>query len=121
MNWKKGIGFGVLVWMVMFIVVSILIAYKMPQNMTFSVVVTVVTLVAVYFFARNIKPKSSGEAIKYGLVFAIVGITLDFLISKRFAPNIFSSVFYWVSYILVVLIPLLAIKKHQLNTNNSFQ
>jgi len=111
MNWKKGIGFGIIVWAAMFIVVCILIAYKMPQNMLFNVITTVISLVVVFFCAKNIAPKSMGSALKYGLVFAVVGIILDYFISLRFAPNIFSSVSYWVSYLLVVLVPLLTVKK----------
>ncbi len=111
MKIKKAIGFGALVWAIMFIVVCILIAYKMPQNMLFTIITTVVTLVAVFFFAKNIAPKNFGEAILYGLVFAVVGIILDFIISQRFAPDIFNSVFYWISYLLVILVPMLAVKK----------
>jgi len=111
MNWKKGILFGLLVWAIMFIVVCVLLAYKMPQNMLFTIITTIITLVAVYFLVRNIAPKSYLEAIEYGLIFAVIGIILDFLISKRFAPDIFVSVSYWVSYVLVVLVPLLTVKK----------
>jgi len=110
-NCKKALGFGALVWAVMFIVVCILIAYKMPQNMLFTVITTVISLVTVYFCAKNIAPKSSMEAIKYGFVFAVVGIVLDFLISRMFAPNIFNSLSYWISYLLVILVPLLTVKK----------
>lgn len=111
MNWKKALGFGILVWIIMFVVVSILVAYKMSQGTSFSVITTIVTLVAAYLLARNIAPKSSGQAIQYGLVFAIVGIILDFFISNKFAPGMFNSIFYWISYLLIVLIPLLAVKK----------
>ncbi|MEI6581250.1 MAG: hypothetical protein WCO07_03730 [bacterium] len=117
-NYKKALGFGALVWAVMFIVVCILLAYKMPENMLFNVIVTVISLVAVYFCAKNIAPQSYMEAIKYGLVFAVVGIILDFLISRMFAPNIFSSVSYWVSYLLIVLVPLLVVKKTQVQPQN---
>ena len=113
-NWKKGLGFGIIVWAVMFIVVCILLAYKMPQNMLFTVIVTAITLVAVFFFAKNIAPKNYVEALEYGVVFVIVGIILDFLISRMFAPNIFKEVSYWVSCLLVALIPLLTVKKHQI-------
>ncbi|MEI8175144.1 MAG: hypothetical protein WCG28_04315 [bacterium] len=111
MNWKKGIGFGALVWAVMFIVVCILLGYKMPQNIIFDIIVTLFSLIAVYFCAKNITPKSYMEAMEYGLVFVVVGIVLDFLISRMFAPNIFSSVSYWISYLLVMFVPLLAVKK----------
>ena len=121
LNWKKGIMFGALVWAVMFIVVCILLAYKMPQNMIFSVIVTAISLLAVYFLAKNIAPKSFGQAIKYGLIFAIVGIILDFLISSKFAPNIFDSMSYWISYLLIVFVPMLAVKKNISSKNHDPQ
>ena len=121
MNWKKGIGFGALVWAIMFIVVSILVGYKMPQTMMFSIIVMIISLIATYFLAKNIAPKNYMEAIEYGLIFAVVGIILDFLISQRFAPNIFSTVSYWVSYVLIVLVPLLTVKKMPMQLENPQQ
>jgi len=117
-NWKKGLGFGAIVWAIMFIVVCILLAYKMPQNMLFTAIVTLISLIAVFFFAKNIAPKNYMEALEYGLVFAVVGIILDFLISKRFAPDIFYQASYWVSYLLVVLVPLLTVKKSKIESQN---
>ncbi len=118
-NWKKGLGFGAIVWAIMFIVVCILLAYKMPQNMLFTVITTVITLIAVFFLAKNIAPKNYMEALKYGVVFAVVGIILDFLISRMFAPNIFNEVYYWVSYLLIILVPLLTVKKLKIESQNT--
>ena len=111
MNWKKALGFGVLIWVVMFILISIFIAYNMTVGLLVNAVVTIVTLVVAYFLARNIAPSGSGIALKYGLVFAVVGIVLDYLISQKFAPGMFASVWYWVYYVLLLLVPLLAVKK----------
>jgi hypothetical protein len=111
MNWKKAIGFGVLVWIVMFVVISAFVSYGITSGMTMTVVATAVSLVVAYVAARNIAPESYGMALWYGLVFAAVGIVLDFLISQRFAPGMFSNVSYWVNYLLVVLVPMLAVKK----------
>ena len=89
--------------------------------MLFTIITTVISLVAVYFCAKNIAPKNYLEAIEYGLIFAVVGVILDFLISKRFAPDIFISVSYWVSYILVILVPLLTVKKTLTQPQNPSQ
>ena len=113
-NWKKALGFGALIWIIMFVVISALVAYGAPSgglSMTWNVVVTVISLAVAYLCARNVAPKSYSVALGYGLVFAAVGIILDFLISQRFAPGMFSSMAYWVSYILLVFVPLLAVKK----------
>ena len=120
-NWKKGILFGLLIWAIMFVVVSILVAYKMPQTLLFTIIVTVASLVAGYLCAKNIVPKNYMEALEYGVIFAIVGIILDFLISKRFAPDIFISISYWVSYILIMLVPLLTVKKMRTEPQNPQQ
>jgi len=115
MNWKKALMFGALVWIIMFVVVSIFIAYGAPSgslSMTLNIIVTVIGLVAVYLVVRYLAPQSYSIAIQYGLVFAVIGVVLDFLISQKFAPGMFSSIFYWVSYVLVVLVPLLAVKKN---------
>jgi len=110
-NLKKGVLFGVLVWVVMFIVICILIAYKMPENIWATIITMVASLIAVYFCAKNLAPKSFMEALEYGVVFAIVGIILDLLISRMFAPDIFSTVSYWASYLLIILVPLSTVKK----------
>jgi len=111
MNWKKALGFGALIWVIMFIVISALVGYGLSDNAMFTMAVTVISLVVAYLAARNLAPGSQAKAIQYGLIFAVVGIVLDFLISQRFAPDMFSSAYYWLSYVLIVLVPLLAVKK----------
>ena len=111
LNWKKGIGFGVLIWAVMFIVISILVGYKMPQDRLFTFIVAFVSMIAVYFCTKSISPKSYIEAIIYGLIFVIVGLILDYFISIRFAPYIFSSISYWLSYLLIVVVSMLPVAK----------
>lgn len=114
MNWKKALGFGALVWIIMFIVVSIFIAYGAPSGelpSPLNIVLTIISLVTVYIVSRYLALGNYNMALGYGLVFAVVGIVLDFLISQRFAPGMFSSVYYWVSYLLIVFVPLLAVKK----------
>jgi len=114
MNWKKALGFGTLIWIIMFIMISVFVAYGLMSgnlSMTLGVAVTIISLIVAYFATRNLAPKSYGLALVYGLVFAAVGIVLDFLISQKFAPDMFSSVFYWLSYFLLIIVPMLAVKK----------
>jgi hypothetical protein len=115
MSWKKALGYGVLIWIVMFVVVSIFVGYGMVASgggsATFSILMIVLALILTYVAARMVAPMNSGKAMQYGLTFAVVGIVLDFLISQRFAPGMFSSVYYWISYILMVFVPVIAVKK----------
>jgi len=116
LNWKKALGFGVLVWIIMFVVISTLVAYQVVPSgggsTMMSIAMVVVSLVIVYLFAQFfVAPKSPTEAMQYGLVFAVVGIILDLLVSQRFAPGMFASVVYWVNYILMIFVPLLVVKK----------
>lgn len=116
MNWKKALGFGALIWVVMFIVISILVGYGLVTSndsgwSLWSIVTLAVTVLVTYLAARNVAPVSYSQAISYGLVFAVVGIILDYFISTRFAPNIFSSLSYWVSYLILALVPLSVVNK----------
>ncbi len=113
MNWKKALGFAVLIWIAVFVIASIFVALGMPSgSMTFNLILAVLSLVVVYLAAKRIAPATSGIAIQYGLIFAVVGIILDFIITTKFAPNIFSTTSYWVSYILGVFVPIFAVKKN---------
>jgi len=111
-DWKKGVGFGALLWVVVFIFVCIFVAYKVPTDVLWShIVFVILTAVVVYILAGFVKPTSIKEALKYGITWAVVGIILDLLISRMFAPGMFASLYYWISYALVVLVPLLRVKK----------
>jgi len=112
MNWKKGIGYGVLIWAIMFIVICILIGFKISLDSTFmNLVVTLISAIAVLIITGYVAPKNVGQALSYGLLWAVVGIILDFIISARFAPGMFKEAYYWLSYLLIVILPLLRIKK----------
>ena len=111
-NWKKALGFGALIWVIMFITISALVGYGLSSDSMFTIVVTAISLVVAYLAARNLAPNGYYLAIQYGLIFAAVGIVLDFLISQKFSPDMFSSAYYWLSYVLIALVPLLAVKKN---------
>ena len=82
MNWKKGIEFGILGWVIIYNFIYILLMYKMPQNVLFATLVMIFGWVVVYFMAKYLSPKNLKEAIEYGLIFALIGVILDFLIFR---------------------------------------
>ncbi len=113
MNWKKAIGFGVLIWVIMFVVVFVFAVLNMPFNTTTDILMTIIVLLVVYILARYATPKTYGTALGYGLVFTAVGIIIDFLVNTIFASGMLglNNIYYWISYALVALVPLLAVKK----------
>lgn len=113
MNWKKAIGFGILIWVLMFVIVSIFIGFKIYDYTWMKVVTIIIGAAIVFFFAKKVKPNKVILALTYGLIWVVIGVILDALITMRFNEEIFASRALWVGYILTLLIPLLAIKKSE--------
>ena len=112
LNWKKGIGFGVLLWIIVFVIICIFVAYKIPTESSLAQIIFILlSAIVVFILTGFVKPVNTLEAVKYGLVWVVAGIILDLLISQRFAPGMFSSVYYWIRYALVVVVPILRVKK----------
>lgn len=111
MNWKKAIGFGILFWIVMFVVVSIFIAFNIYQFSWMQIVTAVIAGVVSLILASKVKPASLGLALAYGLVWVVCGLILDLLVTARFNAAIFSSWTLWLGYVLVLLAPALQVKK----------
>jgi hypothetical protein len=109
MNWKKAIGFGVLIWILMFVIVCVFIAFEIYDYTWMKAVTIVIGAAIVFFFAKKVKPSKIIAALGYGLIWVVISIILDALITTKFNENIFKSKTLWVVYILTLLIPLLAI------------
>ncbi len=111
MNWKKAIGFGVLLWIIMFVVVSVLVGFDVYKYLWVQVVAAIIAGVVSLVLAGYVKPHKAGLALGYGLTWVIVGIILDLIITTRFDPTVFSSWILWLGYALVLLAPLLKVRK----------
>jgi hypothetical protein len=113
MNWKTGIGYGVAIWILMFVIVSVFIGFKAYDNSAAKVVTVIIAGVLSYLFARKAKPANAGKALSYGVVWAVAGLILDAIVTIRFNPAIFAAKSLWLGYLLVLLAPLLVVKKPQ--------
>lgn len=111
MNWKKAIGFGALLWVLMFVVVSALIGFKIQESLWLEIGIAIVSGGISFILAGYVKPKSFGMALGYGFSWLVVGVILDAIVTMRFDPAIFTSWSLWLGYGLVVLAPLLRVKK----------
>ncbi len=113
MNWKKGVIFGVLIWILMFVIVSIFVGFKIYGSTWMHIITAIIAGAISYVFAGKIKPNKAKLALSYGLAWVLIGVILDALITMRSNPAIFSSRSLWLGYILVLLAPLLQVKKSQ--------
>ena len=113
MNWKKGVIFGVLIWILMFVIVSIFTGFKIYGSTWMHIITAIIAGAISYVFAGKIKPNKAKLALSYGLAWVLIGVILDALITMRSNPAIFSSRSLWLGYILVLLAPLLQVKKSQ--------
>jgi len=110
MNYKKALGLGVLLWLIMFAVVSAFLGWY-NQFAWFKSVLSVFAGLVAVVLAGYVKPISIKEALLCGLCLIAPGLVLDALITTRFNPAIFSDWNLWLSYLLVFLAPLIRIKK----------
>lgn len=111
MNWKKGMGFGVLLWIIMFVVVSIFIAFDAYEGQWISeLLITIIGGVVAYVLAGFLKLKTTQDAFQTGLIFVVTSLILDAVITLRFNGQIFLTIWLWISYLLVLLAPAVRVR-----------
>lgn len=111
MNWKKAISFGAVIWILMFVIVSVFIGFKIYGSVWMQIIAAIIAGAISYYLAGKIKPHSAKSALSYGLTWAMVGVILDAIVTTRFNPAIFASWSLWLGYILVLLAPTFQVKK----------
>lgn len=111
MNWGKAIGFAILLWALMFVIVSIFIGFKIYGYLWMQVVAAVIGFIIALILASNVKPGGAGSAFAYGLIWVVIGLILDAAVTTRFNAAIFESWPVWLGYLLVLIAPLFRIKK----------
>jgi len=110
-DWKKAVGFGALGWVLMFVIVSALIALGVYGLSMMPIVTALIAGVISFILAGYIKPKNNNIALTYGATWVVVGVILDMIVTTKFNAQIFSSWSLWLGYALVVLAPVLKVKK----------
>lgn len=111
MDWKKAIGFGALLWLILFAVASLFVGFKVMETLWARVVIVVISGALAYVLAGKIKPTKAAVALQYSGVWVVTGLVLDAIITTRFAPAVFQDWSLWLGYALVLLIPLAQVKK----------
>ncbi|MEK9180710.1 MAG: hypothetical protein AAB871_00565 [Patescibacteria group bacterium] len=108
---KKTLGYGLFIWILMFVIISAFVAFDYKDAAWLRFLWMVLGGVIAFVLAGKVAPTSFGGAFYYGLIWAVIGVVLDYLISRRYEPAIFSAWTYWAGYVLVLLAPVLRVKK----------
>jgi hypothetical protein len=119
MNWTKAIRFGILIWLIIFVLVSVVL--DLYQNTIWmKVVIAIVAGFVAFLLAAKAKPTSVKMALSYGLIWVGVVIILDAVITMRFNSGIFRLWALWLGYLLILIAPLFKIEeeKTKSSTNN---
>lgn len=111
MNLGKAIGFGAAIWVLIFVIVSVFVGFNIYNNTLMKAVAVVIVGIIAFIFAGYAKPQKFSSALGYGIIWVIIGLILDFIVTTKFNPVIFSSRALWAGYLLILVTPLLKIKK----------
>lgn len=110
----KALGYGIVIWLIMFALTSALIGFGVTTNtFWFTGLSIILAAVLAYTFAALLQPKNLTSAAFYGLLWVILGMVLDLVISARFEATIFSHWSYWISYAVILLSPMLEEKLNE--------
>lgn len=119
-NWKKAISSGIIIWGVAFVVVSVLMAIGIREGYLNWIITTIIIAITGYKLAQKMSLKNMNSALSVGLLWVIVVVLLDWLITTHFATMAFFSDYkIWVSYAIILLIPVFSMKKSTQKTNSA--
>ena len=104
-NWSRAIGYGALIWVVLFVFVWILISFSLFESVISKIIIVLVAGALSYFFTPDIKMLKPSRALSYGVSWVVVGVVLDLLISMRFMADLFSRWEYWLGYAFILFAP----------------
>lgn len=107
MDWKKYLLPPVAIYAVIFLFISALIGAKVATDTIWVTLVDLaITVVGLYLATNYVKPKNTKEGLIYGLVWLVVFVILDLILTRPFTGMVyFSSWKTWLVYALTVLVP----------------
>jgi hypothetical protein len=110
MNWLKTIGYGIILFALMFLIGSIaMFTFKMVGT-TFSVTMLIAGIIVLWLLAMLYKIPSAGTGFQVGLIWLIVDALLEYFILVQTFNKGNLSFYSWsvlTGYALVILIPML--------------
>ena len=85
-NWKRALGYGVLFYIIIYVATTAFVAYKInPQTdiVAWSIMMAI-TLTTGYFISLRLEMKDYKEALMYGIVWVIITVLLDLVLTVPF-------------------------------------
>ncbi|MCL5794798.1 MAG: hypothetical protein M1338_00335 [Patescibacteria group bacterium] len=108
----KRIGWGVLIWVIMFVWVTVLMfVFKLTTGWLTYVLSWLASILLAWLAANKSNLKNVTDALLTGLIWIVVGVALDWIVTTKFSPQIFSSWSLWVGYGLLLIVALFNVKK----------
>lgn len=108
MNYKKLIGFGILIWVTAFVTASLFVAFNKIDSIAAKIIVPLAVGTAVFFVSKNLNLNSTKSAFKYSAAWIIIGLLLDVVITVPFTGwEIFTKWNVWLGYFLILIVPVL--------------
>lgn len=113
MSWKKLILPPLAIYAVIFLFISALVGAKVSTDGIWVWVVSlVISIVGLYLATNYAKPKDLKQGLIYGVVWAIILVVLDLILTMPFAGQAyFSDWKSYIPYVLTILMPTLLPKK----------
>mgnify|MGYP001618793504 CR=1 FL=1 len=110
-NWKSATGYGVLLWLLIFVEVSVLMFIpalkdkELTQNILHMIILPVLVLFCAWMYFKNVKV-SAKEGFLLGVYFLIIGTILDMLITiplfvKTF--DFYKDIWLWLGFLETII------------------
>ena len=110
----KFLGYGGIIWGVAFIVASLFVGFKVSSQIIIQGITTLAVVITAFLLAKSLNVSAIKEMLKYSFSWVVVGLILDALITARFTGwGFFSRWDIWLGYLLILVIPLLAVKSEK--------
>lgn len=115
MNWKNLLIPPIAIYAVIFLFISALVGAKINQNAIWVWIVSLmISIVGLYIATNYAKPKNRQEGLKVGVIWLVIFIILDLILTLPFAgSDYFSDWKSYLPYLLTVLIPIILAGKKQ--------
>jgi len=105
LDWKKLLGYALLFWVIMFVVACIFVGFKVGDTMWAQIVMWIAAIIVIWLLAPLAGARDLQKGLIIGVVFVVVGLILDYIITVRFTGmEFFNSWELWTSYGLTIVV-----------------
>lgn len=108
MQCKKVVGFGILNWVIAFIVASIFVAYKADSSLAAEIIIPVAVGITAFYLSTKLPARTMVESLCYSVGWVIIAAILDMVATVPFTGwEIFTEWHIWLGYGLIFIAPII--------------